>query len=649
MTRVDTFRFVMSHKGDTVAYSGSPPGRYPQSNVFDFVFGSPFKAVSDHVPPSQKLPPIEESRSIFVDNKTDRALTLGQLKKDALTVAANLRGLGLDPNLIHVLPSTPTCQRPEVAPVVVIQLPNCLAFAPVLHGVFASGLTASLVSPALTASELSWVLQNARPKVIVTAKACLGAMHEALKSQTDRAFFSSVPVFTVDVANDQYPAPSGLGAKPASATQEKDWSALLATPPAPVEPYHLDATSASNRTAVILWSSGTSGRSKGVLLSHNALVFATASVWHDGDYHKPGLQQRWLGYVPFYHVFGLCSLFLITPCIGATCYVMSAFNLDVMLSSTAKRKITYLHMAPPVAVMLAKSAAVEPYIKNGGLKSIVAGLTGGAPLGHEVVVEVYKRLGFRVRMGYGLSETCSVATQKGLTEADMHAGGGNSGKAHWGVELMIAADGQDFRAGSTRPGRINEAGEILVRSPGVTSAYLPLGGLGGGGAPDMSITTEALTPDGWFRTGDVGHLDAEGQVHITDRLKELIKVRAYQVAPAELEAVLDSSDAVADAGVIGIHDSSEATEWPRAFVVPQNMDLIKNRDRKGLEKLAAELKELVEKRTARYKWIVGGFVFVDAIPKSPSGKILRRVMRDGGVKGGIEVSVYEKKKRDAKL
>ncbi|KAK7747433.1 hypothetical protein SLS53_001688 [Cytospora paraplurivora] len=597
-----------------------------------------------------KIAPIEEDRPIFVDNnKADRVLTFGALKKDALIIAANVRGLGLDPDHVQALPPTPTCLRPELAPVVLIQLPNCLAFASVLFGVFASGLTASLISPALTASEISWALQNARPRVIVTAKACLGAMQEAMQSQHDEEYYSKVPVFTVDVTEDTYPSPSGQSIKPTSPSREQDWTTLLRTPPALIQPYHLNQDSAPNRTAVILWSSGTSGRSKGVLISHNALVFATASLWHDADYHRPGLQQRWLGFVPFYHVFGLCNIFLLAPSVGATCYMMHAFNLETMLSSIARRKLTYLHMAPPVAVMLAKSAAVEPYLKSGGFGSVVGGVTGGAPLGHEVVVEVYRRLGFRVKLGYGLSETCNTSSQKGFTEADMHAGAGDSGYPHWGTELLIAADGQDFRAERTKGRRINEPGEILVRSPSVMSAYLPLGGLAGSDTPDMSTTKDALTPDGWFRTGDVGHIDAKGQVWITDRLKELIKVRAYQVAPAELEAVLASSEAVADAGVIGIYDTSEATEWPRAFVVPRNLELINNKDRKGLEKLAAELKALVEKRTARYKWLRGGLVFVDAIPKSPSGKILRRVIKDGGVKGGFEVSVYTKQIRGARL
>lgn len=535
---------------------------------------------------------------------------------------------------------------------VLIQLPNCLAFASILFGTFASGLTASLASPALTATELGWILQNARPRAIITAKACLGAMREALKAQEDSAFFAKVPVFTVDVAGDAYLSGADPPS-PSSSAQEKDWSALLKSPPSRARSYHLSAVSAPNRTAVILWSSGTSGRSKGVLISHGALVFATASIWYDADYHRPGLRQSWLGYVPFYHVFGLCNIFLLAPSVGASCYVMSAFNLEAMLAATARRRVTYLHMAPPVAVMLAKAAVVDKYAREGGFKTVVAGVTGGAPLGHEVVVEVHRRLGFRVKMGYGLSETCNTSLQRGITEADMHAGAGDSGRPHYGVELLIAADGQDFsKGGDTIPGKTGAAGEILIRSPSLMSAYLPIGGVGAGAAkkaPDMSITAEALTADGWFRTGDVGFLDARGAIHITDRLKELIKVRAYQVAPAELEAVLCSSEAVADAGVIGIYDSSQATEWPRAYVVPRDPELVKNGDRAGLERLAAELKALVEKRTARYKWLVGGIVFADAIPKSPSGKILRRVIKDGGVKGGIEVSVYQKKKRDSKL
>jgi acyl-CoA synthetase (AMP-forming)/AMP-acid ligase II len=544
---------------------------------------------------------------------------------------------------------------------VLIQLPNCLPFAPVLFGALAAGLTATLVSPALTSAEIAWILQNARPRAIITATACLPAMKDALAQQQDAAFFSAIPIFTVDAAADIYPDPQPAQPPASPALRSPtDWKALLTAKTAPPSTATVfPPSAAATRTAVILWSSGTSGRSKGVLLSHHALNFSVASLWHDADYHRatprPGQgqsqRQVWLGYVPFYHVFGLCNVFLLAVAAGATVYTMPSFHLETMVRAVQQRRVTYLHMAPPVAVMLAKAAVVEPYARGGAFASVVAGVTGGAPLGHEVVEEVYKRCGFRVRLGYGLSETCSTAMQRGIGEREMREQAGDTGRPHWGVELMIA-DGRRYakKAGEqTTAAPVDVEGEVLVRAPCLLLAYLPVGVFSSGSKqPDMSVTEEALTADGWFRTGDVGALNADGRLRITDRLKELIKVRAYQVAPAELEAVLCSSEAVADAGVIGVYDQSEATEWPRAFVVPRAGR--KNMSTAELEKLAGQLKALVEQRTAKYKWLVGGIVFVDQIPKSPSGKILRRVLKNGGEETkGVEVKLYEKKRRDAKL
>lgn len=503
-------------------------------------------------------------------------------------------------------------------------------------GAFASGLTASLISPALTSKEIAWVLQNCRPGVIITAKGCLKAMQDALRQQND-AYFESIPLFTVDVAQDAYP-------KNLSSTSQQDWKQLLEPAKTTLrQPSHFDSPS---RTAVILWSSGTSGRSKGVMLSHYTLNFSIASLWHDADFYQKQ-QQRWVGFVPFFHVYGLVNLFLLAIPSGSTVYTMSAFNLDQMLAAIPKRKITYLHMAPPVAVILAKSPAVEPYARRNGdgknaFSSVVAGVTGGAPLGHEVVSQIYSRLGFRVRLGYGLTEACSVTLQPGLDEKAMNQSRDDTGQPHWGVELMVVK--HEDAGPSLKPAALDEPGEVLIRSPGLMMGYLPLGGFTGAENLDMTPTSEAITPDGWFRTGDIGSINASGKLTLSDRIKELIKVRGFQVPPAELEALLNSSDEVADAGVIATYDASEATEWPRAFVVASKA----GQSETELRNLAHRLRELVEKQTAKYKWLKGGIVFVDKIPKSPSGKILRRVMKDGGVKG-FEVQVYEKKKRDSKL
>ncbi|OIW29204.1 acetyl-CoA synthetase-like protein [Coniochaeta ligniaria NRRL 30616] len=625
----------MAAQGTKLAYSGHPPGYVPHRNAFDWALSQPFQQQSDYTPADHVVPAIEPNRAIFVDDKTDRPLSHAQIRNDALALAAGLRSLGLDANDLKVLPPTPTCPRPEIAPIVLVQLPNCMPYAPILLGIFASGLTATLVSPALTSSEIAWILQSARPRVIITSKACLAAMTSALASQSDKPYFSALPVFTYDPATDVYPLRTTATPSPS------DWTSLLSPHPM-LSSHPLPLSSPRTRTAVILWSSGTSGRSKGVLLSHHTLNFNTASLWHDADFYQPGRRQHWLGYVPFYHVFGLCTSLLLSICSGATTYVMPSFNLESVLAAVPRRGVTYFHMAPPVAVMLAKSPLVEKYAKSDAFGSVAAGITGGAPLGHEVVVEVYRRLGFRIRLGYGLSETCSTSLQRGLSEADMHAAAGDSGLPHWGTEVMIDADGQGGN-GVPRVAAVGESGEILVRGPGLMMAYLPIGTTAAG-EPDMSASLEALTGDGWFRTGDIGHIDEGGKLSITDRLKELIKVRAYQVAPAELEAVLCSSELVADAGVIGVYDASEATEWPRAYVVARN----KGTTREELERVAQELRGLVEKRAAKYKWLVGGIVFVDQIPKSPSGKILRRVLKEGKVTG-TEVQIYVKKVRHAKL
>ena len=531
-----------------------------------------------------------------------------------------------------------------------IQLPNSLAFAPVLLGAFASGLTATLVSPGLTADEVSWILQNGKPVVIITATACLGPMKEALSRQEDQAYFGKVPIYTFDAANDTYPLPAKQGA--INNGGMKDWKELLISAPKERKQPFAPST-AEARTAVILWSSGTSGRSKGVLLSHHALNFSCSHLWHDADYWKSVDKSttkgpKFLGYVPFYHVFGLSNVMLLAICSGATVYVMPQFSLDGMLAAIPKRQVTYLHMAPPIAVMLAKAPNVEKYAKRdpvtgkNAFSSIVASVTGGAPLGHEVVVEVYKRCGFRIRLGYGLSETCSTSLQRGYGQQEMDEQAGDTGSPHWGVELMIASGEPPVAGQPTQPAKIDQEGEVLIRSPTLMSAYLPVG-LFSGKTPDLSVTNEALTPDGWFRTGDVGALNAAGRLRITDRLKELIKVRAYQVAPAELEAVLCSSENVADAGVVGVYDESEATEWPRAYVVARTA-----KTQEELAKLAQELKELVEKRTTKYKWLVGGLVFVEKIPKSPSGKILRRVLKAGGPESkGVEFVLYQPKRRGA--
>ncbi|KAI9902379.1 hypothetical protein N3K66_001731 [Trichothecium roseum] len=640
----------VAHLSPASAYVGAPV-KFAPALAFDWLFSDPFSEESDFTPPGHVVPKVEDERPIFVDELSDRSLTKSRLRDDALKFGAGLQELhGLDPDNTIALPPTSTCERPHVAPVVLVQLPNCLPFATIVLGALAAGLTATLASPALTSKEVAWILQNSRPSAVFTASSCLASMREAVAAQEDRRYFGSVPVYVVDVANDAYPTVSQTTA------YEQSWSRVFAsTSDGLKRPSSSSQVDARSRAAVILWSSGTSGRSKGVLLSHHALNFSVASLWHDADFYRGG-RQRWLGFVPFFHVYGLLNIFLLAVPAGAAVYGMPAFRPEAMLAAVRRRNITYLHMAPPVAVFLAKSPSVEPFARRDGrganaFSSVVGAVTGGAPLGYDVVAQVFARLGVRVRLGYGLTETCNVSLQPGLTEEQMKAQGNDTGLPHWGVELAVASPRQASTP-EMEPAEVGEEGEILVRSPGLMMSYLPATGLmAAASAParDISATTEVLTPDGWFRTGDVGKITASGSLVITDRIKEMIKVRGFQVPPAELEAVLCGSAEVADAGVVAVHDAGEATEWPRAFVVPAAATVAEDAgSRRGLELLAGRLRDLVEAQTSKYKWLRGGIVFVEQVPKSPSGKILRRLMRDGGVRG-VEVQVYKTGPRFSKL
>ena len=253
--------------------------------------------------------------------------------------------------------------------------------------------------------------------------------------------------------------------------------------------------------------------------------------------------------------------------------------------------------------------------------------TGAAPLGKETGEDVEQRWPtWSVRQGYGMTESCTVVSSTPFDDIDQ----GSSGCLLPGYEARLVDDnGKDITA-------LDEAGELLVRSPSVTLGYLD----------NEAATKEAFLEGGWLKSGDKAlfHKSSKGNEHlwIVDRMKELIKVkvtqnlryyRVYsnslfqglQVAPAELEAHLLTHPAVADTAVVGVFDE-QAGEVPKAFIVKSSSVGIEESDRK----LQRDIKKHVEKHKAQHKWLQGGIEFVDVIPKSPSGKILRRLLRDRG-------------------
>lgn len=387
------------------------------------------------------------------------------------------------------------------------------------------------------------------------------------------------------------------------------------------EPVRMNYAQASQHAAAILWSSGTSGRPKGIVMTHQAFIASLISLWHVTPTFSAG--EHWIGVVPFYHIFGLVNILLLAPCCGATIFTLQKFEPQLFLTAIPRHGITCLHMAPPLALLLAKNAT----LKAPDFASVRNALCGGAPVAWEIIDAVHTRLGVQIRLGYGLSEAGSVCNQVVLS-GDISDHQGHTGIPLYGVELKIV-DTKNVEI--IMP--VGEIGRIFVRSGGMMKGY----------QNDPAKTKEALKDNGWFDTGDLGTIDAKGRLQITGRLKDVIKVRGFQVSPVELEELILALPSVADVAVAAVYDEERATELPRAYVVPAVLGLQTDisagrQDVAGLRKLSQEVRTCVEKGTVHYKWLKGNVMFVNVIPKSPAGKISRK---DLDSTAGVLYDIYQ--------
>ncbi|KAK9472800.1 uncharacterized protein V1510DRAFT_402813 [Dipodascopsis tothii] len=346
--------------------------------------------------------------------------------------------------------------------------------------------------------------------------------------------------------------------------------------------------------AYLCFSSGTTGKFKGVMTSHsnlanNTLQTLLAESELMGPDHVVG------AFLPQSHIFGLTMHVYLAVYAAATVVVFPSFGLEPFLAATVTYGITLAHVVPPVVVLLAKSPLVARFpALTETLRTLVS---GAAPLSASLALALQARFdnALTVVQGYGLTETSPVLHMLPPSRPDSRAG--SIGRLVPGVRARLV----DEAGADVAPG---QPGEILVQGVNVMMGYL-----------DNAAATAATFADGWLRTGDVGQVDADGYWTIVDRAKELIKSKGFQVAPSELEALLLTHAGVLDAAVVGVYDDAAATEQPRAFVVLAA----------GTEPGA--VKRWLDGQVARHKRLWGGLVVLDQIPKSPSGKILRRVLR----------------------
>ena len=443
-----------------------------------------------------------------------------------------------------------------------IYSPNVPEYALAFYGVSAAGGVNTTISPLYTVDELIRQLTDARARFLLTVPPFLPkALEAAGRSGVEEVFVLG----------------EGEGATP--------FADLLTAGDTPPE-VEIDP---GNDLVVLPYSSGTTGVNKGVMLTHRNLV---ANLCQGEPTLLAGEGERLIAVLPFFHIYGLVVLMASALSRGSTLVTMPRFDLEEFLRLLQDQRITRAYVAPPIVLALAKHPMVDKYDLS-ALKSI---FSGAAPLDASLERACTGRLGCDVIQGWGLTETSPVVTTNYNTPQGPRPGSVGVPLPNTELRVVDPATGADVSRGET--------GELLVRGPQVMKGYL--------NAPEA--TTAMLDPDGWLHTGDLGTVDEHGYVFIVDRVKELIKYKGLQVAPAELEAVLISHPEVADAAVVRYPDE-QAGEVPKAFVVARNpVD-------------PEELMAFVAERVAPHKK-VRRVEFVDEIPKAASGKILRRLLMD---------------------
>ncbi len=446
--------------------------------------------------------------------------------------------------------------------VLAVYMPNVPEYAIAFHGAASAGGKATTVNPLYTANELAHQLSDSGAKLLLTVPPCLDAALEA----AERA----------GIGDQVYVLGEGEGATP--------FSALLGDPDA-APTVEIDP----DGVAVLPYSSGTTGLPKGVMLAHRNLVANLAQLQESFAIEEGDVLVACL---PFFHIYGMQVIMNQGLRAGATIVTMPRFDLDQFLGLIETHGITRVYVVPPIALALAKHPAVD----ERDLSSVTTVMSGAAPLGGELAERVSERLDCKVIQGYGLTETSPVTH---VIRPDGHNKPGSIGPplANTECRLVDPETGEDVGPG--------ERGELWIRGPQVMTGYLN----------NKEATAATVDGEGWLHTGDVAVVDEDGFFEIVDRLKELIKYKGFQVAPAELEALIINHPEVADVAVIGVPDE-EAGELPKAFVVAAVDEL----DADGLMEWVAG--QVSPQKRVRLVEVI------DEIPKSPSGKILRRVLKD---------------------
>ncbi|GAD92510.1 hypothetical protein PVAR5_1102 [Paecilomyces variotii No. 5] len=511
-------------------------------------------------------PDYDQDKPIYVDvHNPSRSISCSQARLIIRQLIAGFRAAGV-----------------QKGDCIAIHSFNDISYCMLVLAIIGVGGVYTGTNPSYTAAELAHHIKTSKSKFLISEPEILDPLLVAAKEQ-------KIPQHHIWIFNP-------LGQPIPRDTQS--WEELLKFGEQDWVRFD-DLDTARTTTAARLFSSGTTGLPKATTITHYNLLaqFELTSKAHPRPYPISRVVA-----IPIFHAAAAPSTHVGALANGDTVYLMRRFQLDVYLQTHEKYRVTEIAVVPPIviAVLMSPYSRTRPF-----LKTVRNASCGAAPLDKELQSRFLKLLADDAAFNqvWGMTETSCIATMLSHSE---HDDTGSVGRLIPNLEAkLIDDDGRDISAYGVR-------GEICVRGPTITAGYFE----------NPKANADSFDADGWFKTGDIGYCDeATRKWYIVDRKKELIKVRGFQVAPPELEAVLLSHPQIIDAAVVGITLAKDDGELPRAYVV-------RRPGPEGAKLTEADVKAYLESRLAKYKALTGGVKFVDSIARNASGKILKRLLRE---------------------
>ncbi|KAJ5688450.1 hypothetical protein N7536_011069 [Penicillium majusculum] len=523
---------------------------------------------------STAIPP---SKIIFEEALSGRTVSYGEFTSLVKNGAAWLRqALALKPGQVVSVIST-----------------SCIDYIISVHSVWWAGGVVSLINDSLSPTEIAYGIQLVKPDYIVVGSSASSKLVKSLSLSSPAS--SAIKIIGLGETHPQWPS------WPKPAVGQGDFPEIEA---------HSFA-SGDNRQApaAIILSSGTTGHPKAVVLSHYNLIAVNYQLRADNP-DNWRIDMREVFFPPLSHVYALYVAITGAPWLGYYVCLMPRFELETYCRLLSERKATLARLVPPVAKMLAESPVTRRYT----YPALEYFTCSAAPISEKTAGDLRTVFpGVKLCQTYGCTEASGACVQSGTREKDMPLNA--TGKLITNAEIrFIDSTGNDVSNGAP--------GEITLRGPHIMMGYLA----------DPKATREHMLDGGWYKTGDIGYLDAQGFLFVSGRIKDIIKSNGFQVSPLELEEILVRHPLVKEAAVHGVWSERNATDLLRAYIVSEKPLAKAGRD---TEEAARSVAEFVASQVAGYKQLKGGVVFVDSLPKSPTGKLLRRLLKDIDDTGSI--------------